>query len=110
MKIKTVFIALFAFITPILHAAKPEPTLWDIYQQYLKKAKYVDLTHTITPSIPVWAGFGKSSFGPTINPQTGKPYTYANDDFEATHYDLATDQLGTQLDPPAHWAPEFPSI
>jgi kynurenine formamidase len=23
---------------------------------------------------------------------------------------LSTDQLGTQLDPPAHWAPEFPSI
>jgi kynurenine formamidase len=30
--------------------------------------------------------------------------------FEATHYDLSTDQLGTQLDPPAHWAPEYPSI
>jgi kynurenine formamidase len=23
---------------------------------------------------------------------------------------LGTDQLGTQLDPPAHWAPEFPAI
>ncbi len=23
---------------------------------------------------------------------------------------LATDQLGTQLDPPAHWAPEYPAI
>jgi kynurenine formamidase len=30
--------------------------------------------------------------------------------FEATRYDLATDQFGTQLDPPAHWAPEFPAI
>jgi len=26
------------------------------------------------------------------------------------HIGLTTDQLGTQLDPPAHWAPEFPSI
>jgi hypothetical protein len=25
--------------------------------------------------------------------------------FEATEYTLRTDQLGTQLDPPAHWAP-----
>jgi kynurenine formamidase len=23
---------------------------------------------------------------------------------------LRTDQLGTQLDPPAHWAPEYPAI
>src|SRR5262249_3228723 len=47
---------------------------------------------------------------PTTNPDTGKPYTYANDGFEATHYDIATDQFGTQLDPPAHWAPEYPAI
>jgi kynurenine formamidase len=103
-------VALFAFFLIRAHAAKMDPNLWQIYDQYLKQAKYVDLTHSITPSIPVWYGFGKSTFGPTINPQTGKPYTYKDDDFEATHYDLATDQLGTQLDPPAHWAPEFPSI
>jgi kynurenine formamidase len=30
--------------------------------------------------------------------------------FEATEYTLRTDQLGTQLDPPAHWAPEYPTI
>jgi kynurenine formamidase len=84
--------------------------LWQIYETSLKKAKYVDLTHTITPSIPVWKGFGRSKFGPTVDPATGKAYTYDKDGFEATHYDLATDQLGTQLDPPAHWAPEYPSI
>src|ERR1041385_2180704 len=81
--------------------------LWDAYDRYLKTAKYVDLTHTITPRIPVWYGFGKSKFGPTLNPKTGKAYTYAKDGFEATHYDLATDQLGTQLDPPAHWNPSY---
>ena len=75
-----------------------------------KGAKYIDLTHTLTPSIPVWKGFGTSKFGPTVNPETGKPYTYARDGFEATHYDLSTDQYGTQLDPPAHWAPEYPAI
>src|SRR5678810_446411 len=32
------------------------------------------------------------------------------DGFEATSYALRTDQLGTQLDPPAHWAPEYPAI
>jgi len=70
----------------------------------------VDLTHTITPSIPVWAGFGKSTFGPTVNPANGKPYTYQADGFAATRYLLATDQLGTQLDPPAHWNPDYPAI
>ena len=108
--ISFLFAGLFFFVLYHAYAAKSDSGLWQVYEQYLKHAKYVDLTHTITPSIPVWYGFGKSKFMPTVNPETGKPYTYAKDDFEATHYDLSTDQLGTQLDPPAHWAPEFPSI
>jgi kynurenine formamidase len=84
--------------------------LWQVYEQSLKGAKYVDLTHTITPSIPVWKGFARSTFGPALNPATGKAYTYDKDGFEATQYNLGTDQLGTQLDPPAHWAPEYPAI
>ncbi|HWA85541.1 MAG TPA: cyclase family protein [Opitutus sp.] len=105
--------AAFAFVVlPGARAASglPSPGLWSVYEQTLKHAKYVDLTHTITPSIPVWSGFGPSQFEPTINPETGKPYDYAADGFEATRYVLSTDQLGTQLDPPAHWAPEYPSI
>jgi kynurenine formamidase len=86
------------------------PGLWALYQQSLRSAKYIDLTHTITPAIPVWHGFGPATFGPTLNPATGKPYTYAADGFEATAYRLTTDQYGTQLDPPAHWAPEYPAI
>ena len=86
------------------------PGLWQVYDQAFKGAKYIDLTHTIRPDIPVWYGFGPSKFGPALNPKTGKPYSYKADGFEAMHYDLSTDQLGTQLDPPAHWAPEYPSI
>src|SRR5690242_2915097 len=82
--------------------ATDPPSLWQVYESTLKRAKYVDLTHSITPAIPVWAGFGDSSFGPTVDPKTGNPYTWAKDGFEATRYTLATDQLGTQLDPPAH--------
>jgi kynurenine formamidase len=59
---------------------------------------------------PVWKGFGASVFKPSINPQTSKPYTYGSDGFEATAYELSTHQLGTQLDPPAHWAPGYPAI
>src|SRR5438477_286785 len=86
------------------------PSLWGLYADGLAGAKYVDLTHTLTPTIPVWHGFGPAAFGPSVNPATGAPYTYEKDGFEATRYALATDQFGTQLDPPAHWAPEYPAI
>jgi kynurenine formamidase len=89
---------------------RAEKSLWSVYEQYLKSAKYVDLTHRITPHIPVWHGFGPSYFMPTVDPATNRPYTYEKDGFEATHYNLSTDQLGTQLDPPAHWNPYFPAI
>src|SRR4051794_31658362 len=86
------------------------PPLWRVYEQSLKTARYVDLTHPITPSMPVWAGFGGAKFSPAVDPKTGIAYTFAKDGFEATRYELATDQFGTQLDPPAHWNPDFPSI
>jgi kynurenine formamidase len=91
-------------------AGAAKPPLWRAYDDSLARARYVDLTHTITPKIPVWSGFGPSTFSPTVNPATGQPYTYASDGFEATRYLLQTDQLGTQLDPPAHWAPEYAAI
>jgi kynurenine formamidase len=91
-------------------AAQAEVDLWQTYQDVFAKARYIDLTHTIAPTSPVWKGFGPSDFNPTNNPETGQPYTYAKDGFEATQYTLATDQLGTQLDPPAHWDPNYPAI
>ena len=87
-----------------------KPGLWRVYDNALSKARYIDLTHDLTPDIPVWKGFGPATFKPTVNPATGMPYTFATDGFEATAYELSTDQFGTQLDPPAHWAPEYPAI
>lgn len=117
-------VVLFLLLLPLAGCRKPEapepapPTpqaaapqdLWLIYEQVLKQSKYIDLTHTLTPDIPVWRGFGPSKFSPSVNPQTGKPYMYEKDGFEATRYELSTDQFGTQLDPPGHWAPEYPAI
>src|SRR6185503_9116322 len=74
------------------------PGLWNVYDEGLAGAKYIDLTHTLEPNSPVWRGFGPSAFGAAVNPETGAPYTYEKDGFEATRYTLATDQLGTQLD------------
>jgi len=116
MNRKYLILLVFTFLagcsakTEAPQTTKTQGDLWQIYEQSFKKAKYVDLTHTITPSIPVWKGFGPSKFGPTVDPATQKPYTYEKDGFEATHYDLSTDQLGTQLDPPAHWDPSYPAI
>jgi len=109
-------LAWLAAVVGLDREAGGEPTkskvapLWGVYEQSLRNAKYVDLTHAINPSIPVWRGFGPSKFTPTVDPATNRPYTYQKGGFEATHYDLSCDQLGTQLDPPAHWNPYFPSI
>lgn len=98
-------------IDPALHSAPAGGAgLWPVYQQWLKPARYIDLTHPLTPSMPVWQGFTAPVFAPALNPATGLAYRYDHDGFEATRYELGTDQLGTQLDPPAHWAPEFPAI
>lgn len=98
-------------------SAQAEKGLWAVYDQALKGAKYIDLTHTIAPNVPVWFGFGPSAFSRTKAggdienfAKKGDEFSYEKHGFEATHYDLATDQLGTQLDPRAHWAPEYPSI
>jgi kynurenine formamidase len=100
-----------------MFGASDRPGLWAAYDTTFARAKYVDLTHTITPEIPVWAGFGPPSFGPAVAGRDieafvkkGERFTYEKHGFEATRYILSTDQLGTQLDPPAHWAPNYPSI
>jgi kynurenine formamidase len=98
-------------VTPATASAKRNgPDLWQVYNRAFTEARYIDLTHEITPDIPVWKGFGGAVFSPAVDPTTGQAYTYAQSRFEATAYQLATDQFGTQLDPPAHWAPEYPSI
>jgi kynurenine formamidase len=91
-------------------ALAAKPGLWKVYNQSLSKARYIDLTHDISPNMPVWKGFGPATFKPAVDPATNTAYTYAKDGFEATAYEIATDQFGTQLDPPAHWAPEYPGI
>ncbi|MBA2514240.1 MAG: cyclase family protein [Solirubrobacterales bacterium] len=91
-------------------AQKNTGDLWQVYDQTLSKARYIDLTHTITPNQPVWKGFGPAIFKPAVDPATKVAYTYAKNGFEATAYTFATDQFGTQLDPPAHWAPEQAAI
>jgi len=87
-----------------------EMNLWDVYNKYLMKCKYVDLTHAFSPTIPVWPGFGNARFeackaGADLGDYAsiGDVYDYAKHGFVATAYWIPTDQYGTQLDPPSHW-------
>ena len=85
-----------------------EPALWKVYHDALAGAKYVDLTHTITPTIPVWPGFGHPTFGPTVDPKTGKPYRWAKDGFEATRYVLPPISSAPSSIRPPTGAPTIP--
>ena len=91
-------------------AAVRSTGLWEVYQDRLRSAKYIDLTHAFAPAQPVWPGFANARFKPATAGRTipgyvrrGEEFTYAKHGFVATAYDLPTDQYGTQLDPPAHW-------
>jgi kynurenine formamidase len=86
--------------------------LWAVYEQQLKGAKYIDLTHAFAPVQPVWPGFGNAEFkagtaGKDLENYAtkGETFTYEKHGFVASAYLLPTDQYGTQLDPPAHWDP-----
>jgi kynurenine formamidase len=91
------------------------PGLWSIWDRAFARARFVSLSHVLTPDTPVWSGFP-----PTTKFQQGtgrldekSPYaafTYEKTGLETTAYAFATDQFGTQLDPPAHWHQCFPAI
>lgn len=89
----------------------PDPTgFYQLFENSIREAKHIDLTHAFSPTVPVWPGFGPSSFaagvaGASISGfvEEGDEYSYGTHGFQTTRYTLTTDQLGTQLDPPAHW-------
>lgn len=95
---------------PMAAPAADAMQLWDVYENVLKQAKYIDLTHAFSPTISVWPGFGNAKFKPTVAGaamegyvEKGQEFTYKDHGFIASAYMLPTDQYGTQLDPPAHW-------
>jgi kynurenine formamidase len=90
-------------------AETPEPGLWGIYSSVLSKAKYVDLTHAFSPTTPLEDDFVPIKVMPARSARTtpgvikqGDPFAYETVGAAITAYELTTDQIGTQLDPPAH--------
>jgi kynurenine formamidase len=113
MKNRNMMVAAFLILLMTMAAAPAmgeNTKLWDVYNNVLKKAKYVDLTHAFNPTISVWPGFGQAKFKPAVAGkkyegycEVGEAFNYKKHGFIATSYELSTDQYGTQLDPPAHF-------
>ncbi|MGH8264606.1 MAG: cyclase family protein, partial [Steroidobacteraceae bacterium] len=83
----------------------------------LAGAKYIDLTHAFAPGQPVGTGFGTMKVGPARAAVAipgvigeGEAFTYDKLGAGITSYELPTDQVATQLDPPAHMNPHGATI
>lgn len=109
--------ALAALPALAAETASSDLGLWQVYNEHLRQAKYIDLTHAFSPTQPVWPGFAPARFKPAVAgkelpgyAQPGEEFSYDKHGFVATAYELSTDQYGTQLDPPAHWNPKGATI
>jgi len=95
--------------------AAAAPGLWATWDTAFARARFVVLSHVLTQDAPVWKGFPPTT---KFEQGTGRlddksPYaafTYEKLGLETSAYTFATDQFGTQLDPPAHWHQCFPAI
>ena len=104
--------SIFAALLVCGQAHAADTSLWTAYNQTMKSAKYIDLTHAFEPDQAVWPGFGNAKFKAAVAGATipgfvdkGEEFTYEKHGFVATAYEIPTDQYGTQLDPPSHWNP-----
>lgn len=89
--------------------------LWGVWDSAFAKARFVSLSHVMTQDAPVWKGFPPSTkfsrgTGRLDDKSAYEPFTYEKTGLETSSYLLATDQFGTQLDPPAHWHQCFAAI
>lgn len=91
-----------ALLLPAGFATAAEGSLAEAWHTIASK-RFVDLTHSFSPTTPVWEGFGQASFAPAADPNTGRPYTLDKDGFRTTQYTLVG-QYGTHVDPPAHFS------
>jgi kynurenine formamidase len=79
-------------------------SLADAYKVIAGK-EFVDLTHSFSPTTPVWGGFGQATMTAAADPKTHDPYTIEKTGFRTTFYSMVG-QYGTHIDPPAHFDPD----
>jgi kynurenine formamidase len=117
LKLATAALAGGAALPALAGGREPAaPTgLWSVWDSAFARARFISLSHVLRPDTPVWKGFPHTT---RFRPGTGRlddqsaegVLTYEKTGFVTTSYSLATDQFGTQLDPPAHWHPCFAAI
>lgn len=83
---------------------------YNVYNDVFKEAKYIDLTTAFAPDSPVWSAFtsvtcgaGRCGHAEPDFISHGEKFEYGTHGFQITAYNLPSDQVTTQLDPPAHW-------
>ena len=96
-------------------AAPAAEGLWHVWDAAFARARYVSLSHVLTPDAPLWKGFPpgmqfRRGSGRLDDRSPYAPFTYEANGVETTAYTFVADQFGTQLDPPAHWHQCFPAI
>ena len=89
--------------TSSARAAGKSGSLAEAYR-IISTKQFVDLTHSFSPTTPVWKGFGPAAFSVAADPETGQPYTIDKNGFRAFFYSIVG-QYGTHVDPPAHFDP-----
>ena len=108
------FLAAVTIVTAAMLASGADPAtpdLWRAYHENFEAAKYIDLTHAFAPGQAVGTGFGDLKVAaaraavaiPGLIAK-GEPFSYDKQGAGITAYELPSDQVGTQLDPPAHWS------
>jgi kynurenine formamidase len=91
-------------------AVKRTADLWNAYDAALRDARYIDLTHAFAPGQPRGALLNDMSVMAARAAETvpglinrGDAFSYSKHGVGITSYIFGSDQVGTQLDPPAHW-------
>ena len=84
-------------------AAKDKPATLADALKVIQGKEFVDLTHSFSPTTPVWSGFGQATMSAAADPKTHRPYTIEKDGFRTIFYSLVG-QYGTHVDPPAHFS------
>jgi kynurenine formamidase len=101
--VSTLAIGIWLAATAAFAGDEPAPSLTDALK-LIQSKEYVDLTHSFSPTTPVWGGFGQATMSAASDPKTHMPYTNPTNGFRATFYSMVG-QYGTHVDPPAHFNP-----
>jgi len=90
------------FVSTVATAADKRGTLAEALE-IIQGKEFVDLTHSFSPTTPVWSGFGQATMSAASDPKTHRPYTIDKDGFRSIFYSFVG-QYGTHVDPPAHFS------